>query len=98
MGEKPLFVPLRGEWFDAFESGAKGTEFRALGPRWNARTCRIGRRVVLSRGYGKARRLSGVIVGFAEVCPDADAALSSIFPGVSRFAAIEIALDRKGAE
>lgn len=62
--EKPLFIPLKAEFFEAFERGEKDTEYRLSGPRWNIRTCRIGRKVVLSCGYGKARRLSGVIVGF----------------------------------
>lgn len=61
---KPLFIPLRGEYFDAFERGEKVTEYRQRGPRWNAETCYIGRRVVLSRGYGKHRRLTGIITGF----------------------------------
>lgn len=64
MNEKPLFIPLRAEFFDAFAAGTKTTEYRRRGPRWNAETCRIGRRVVLSRGYGSARRLSGTVVGF----------------------------------
>lgn len=64
MNEKPLFIPLRAEFFDAFAAGTKTTEYRRRGPRWNAETCRIGRRVVLSRGYGKAARLLGTVVGF----------------------------------
>ena len=52
---KPLFVPLKGEYFDAFASGAKNTEYRLYGKRWNERTCRIGRAVTLSRGYSGAR-------------------------------------------
>jgi hypothetical protein len=59
-----LFIPLRGEYFDAFARGEKRTEYRRRGPRWNAETCAIGRRVVLSRGYGKGQRLTGVITGF----------------------------------
>lgn len=59
-----LFVPLRGEYFDAFAEGRKVWEYRRLSARWNAETCAIGRRVVLSRGYGKARRLAGVITDF----------------------------------
>jgi hypothetical protein len=62
--EKPLFVPLNGRFIDDFEAGRKTEEFRPYGPRWNERTCRIGRAVVLSYGYGKARRLQGVITGF----------------------------------
>lgn len=62
---KPLFIPLNGEFFDAFAAGTKNTEYRLYGPRWNEGTCPIGRRVVLSRGYGKARRLHGKIVDFS---------------------------------
>jgi len=59
-----LFIPLKAEYFDAFERKEKTTEYRLRGPRWNARTCWIGRPVVLSRGYGKHRRICGRIVGF----------------------------------
>jgi len=61
---KPLFIPLKGEFYDAFESGDKRHEYRVAGPRWNADTCWIGRAVTLSRGYGKAKRLCGEIVSF----------------------------------
>lgn len=61
---KPLFIPLKAEYFDAFENGTKNTEYRLRGPRWNAETCAIGREVILSRGYGKQRRLCGIITGF----------------------------------
>jgi hypothetical protein len=62
--EKPLFIPLKGEYFDAFRDGEKDTEFRVYGARWNERTCTIGRSVVLSRGYGKSSRLTGVVAQF----------------------------------
>ena len=61
---RPLFIPLKREYFEAFENGTKQTEYRLYGPRWNEQTCAIGRPVVLSLGYGKARRLRGEIVGF----------------------------------
>lgn len=61
---KPLFIPLKTEFYEAFASGVKDTEYRLYGPRWNERTCAIGRAVVLSHGYGIKRRLNGVIVGF----------------------------------
>lgn len=61
---KPLFIPLKTEFFEAFENGMKDTEYRIYGPRWNERTCAIGREVVLSHGYGNKRRLRGVVVGF----------------------------------
>lgn len=63
-GTRPLFVPLRTEFFEAFASGAKTVEFRRYGARWNERTCQPGRAVVLSLGYGKKRRLSGVVTWF----------------------------------
>jgi hypothetical protein len=62
--ERALFVPLKGDYFDAFAEGTKTVEFRRYGPRWNERTCRVGREVVLSHGYGKARRLRGVVGWF----------------------------------
>lgn len=65
MQEKPLFIPLKAQHFDAFERGEKTTEYRLYGPRWNETTCRPGRHVVLSRGYGKQRRLLGKITAFA---------------------------------
>ncbi|OPY72466.1 MAG: hypothetical protein A4E63_01209 [Syntrophorhabdus sp. PtaU1.Bin050] len=63
---KPLFIPLKREHFESFESGAKTTEFRQYGPRWNERTCIVGRPVILSLGYGKQRRLKGVITAFSK--------------------------------
>lgn len=61
---KPLFIPLRAIYFDAFEQGTKSDELRRYGPRWNERTCTIGRPVVLSCGYGTGRRLTGCVVRF----------------------------------
>ena len=59
-----LFIPLRTEHYKAFASGAKDTELRVYGPRWNESTCYLGRPVVLSCGYGKQHRLQGRIVQF----------------------------------
>ena len=61
---KPLFIPLKAEFYDAFEAHLKEFEYRLAGPRWNAGTCIIGRLVVLSCGYSGARRV-GVISNFA---------------------------------
>jgi hypothetical protein len=61
---KALFIPLRSEYFEAFKAGTKTTEYRVYGPRWNERTCAVGRPVVLSKGYGKAHRLCGTVAGF----------------------------------
>lgn len=64
MSNKPLFIPLKTEYYEAFVSGEKDTEYRKYGPGWNERTCRVGRSVVISKGYGKQNRRNGVIRSF----------------------------------
>ena len=61
---KPLFIPLKSEYYDAFANGTKRDELRRYGPRWNHGTCTVGRTVVLSKGYGKANRMMGKIIKF----------------------------------
>lgn len=61
---RPLFIPLKSEYYADFASGMKTREYRLYGPRWNERTCRPGRPVTLSRGYGTRDRLHGTIAGF----------------------------------
>lgn len=63
---KPLFIPLKREYFDAFVTGRKDEEYRPYGTRWNEQTCPVGRKVVLSLGYGNKRRATGEIVGFRQ--------------------------------
>lgn len=62
---KPLFIPLKKEFFEAFERGDKDTEYRIYGARWNEKTCPIGRPATLAYGYTK-RRLYGVVAGFVK--------------------------------
>jgi len=64
MNIKPLFIPLKTEFYNAFVEGHKRTEYRRYGKRWNENTCMIGRQVVISKGYGKGHRYRGVIVEF----------------------------------
>jgi len=59
-----LFIPLKTVYFEAFKAGTKTVEYRQYGPRWNERTCAVGRPVVLSKGYGKRERLTGVVTEF----------------------------------
>lgn len=59
-----LFVPLKREFYQAFVDGTKGEEYRPHGPRWNERTCPLGRRVTLSLGYAVKFRTRGTITGF----------------------------------
>lgn len=61
---KPLFIPLKTAYFEAFAKGEKTVEYRPYGPRWNECTCPVGRKVTLSHGYGKARRLTGTVIAF----------------------------------
>lgn len=63
---KPMFIPLKAEYFDAFADGSKREELRRYGPRWNERTCSVGRQVVLSKGYGKQSRMAGRIWKFKQ--------------------------------
>ena len=56
-----LFIPLKREFFEGFAARLKRCEYRKYGPRWNERTCFVGRPVVLSLGYGKQNRIEGVI-------------------------------------
>ena len=64
MKERPIFIPLRSEYYDAFADGSKTEELRLYGPRWNERTCAVGRAVTLSKGYGKKNRMIGQVVKF----------------------------------
>lgn len=59
---RPIFIALKRQFFEAFERGEKQQEYRPWGSRWNEKTCCIGRKVILSDGYGKARRLYGEII------------------------------------
>lgn len=60
---KPLFIPLKTESFNAFKDGTKTHELR-IGAKWGHKQCKIGREVILSKGYGKHERLNGVINSF----------------------------------
>lgn len=64
MSEKPLFIPLLGQYFDAFRDGEKRDELRLYGKRWNEESCRLGRPVILSRGYEKQHRINGIVTRF----------------------------------
>ena len=64
MHDKPLFIPLKSKHYEAYERGEKVTEYRLYGPRWNEKTCTIGRQVTLSKGYGKKHRMSRTISEF----------------------------------
>lgn len=88
---KPLFIPLRTEFYRAFEAGDKVFEYRAYGPRWNERTCFVGRPAVLSHGYGKRQRMKKMVHGFKVLASsDAPPAARSIYPNKRLIARIEL--------
>lgn len=62
--EKPLFVPLKREYFNEFLRGEKTVEYREYTKRWDERNCYIGRPVTLSLGYGKQHRVTGCITSY----------------------------------
>jgi len=64
---KPLFIPLKREYYEAFANGSKTHEYRLYGKRWNEKTCYYGRDVVLSLGYGKQNRMVGKITAFGKM-------------------------------
>ena len=89
--ETPLFIPLRREWFDKIERGEKDTEYRAYGPRWNERTCRVGRPATVSLGYGKRRRLAKRVIAFTALnWIDAPPEAQAIYPDAAYIAAIQL--------
>jgi hypothetical protein len=97
MREKPLFVPLKTEYFRQFESGIKKKEYRRYGPGWNERTCRIGRAVTLSHGYSGAR-LKGTITGIDIFRARKDEGLDTYGPGAEIIAiAIRLAAPRSAS-
>lgn len=82
---KPLFIPLKAEHFNAFADGTKHHEIRLYNLKWNADTCHAGRHVLLSYGYGKRHRLTGIIAGFEirhgnELTNNEQAAIETIYP------------------
>lgn len=49
-----LYLPLKGEYFDAIKAGTKTEEYRLVTPYWRKRL--VGRsydRIVLTKGYPK---------------------------------------------
>lgn len=70
--QKPLFIALKAEYYDKYERREKDTEYRAYGKRWNESTCEIGRKAILSKGYGKQARMSGIVMSAKVVPPTPD--------------------------
>ena len=90
MSEKALFIPLRTQWFREFDAGTKDTEYRAYGPRWNERTCRVGRKATISHGYS-GKRLERVVAAFTKLPRhQAPTVAQNIYPNAEFIAAIHL--------
>lgn len=71
----PLFIPVKTKFYEDFLDGTKDTEYRKAGPRWNKRTCWIGRPAVISKGYGKQNRLYRTVQFYEEKMMDTPAVI-----------------------
>lgn len=93
---KPLFIPLKTEYFEAFKAGTKDTEYRVRNERWNTEACRIGRRVILCKGYS-GERLTGTIIGchYDNIPARLPGWLECYGPGPGTAVCIKIQLDPK---
>lgn len=91
MSAKPLFVPLKGEWFDQFADGTKTVEYRKYGPGWNERTIYAGRPVILSKGYSGAR-IDAVVVSFELVKARDVPRATELYPAEATLIAIRLRL------
>lgn len=94
-GKRPLFIPLKTEYYEAFEQGTKTEEYRRPGGPWNERTCTPGRPVILSCGYGKARRIPGRIEAFSvrhvsDLEPASQEAVRSLYDEITEVVCIKI--------
>ena len=67
MEMKPLFIPVTTKYFELYASGRKDAELRLYGQRWNEKVCKVGRKVIISKGYGKHARLTGEIFCFVKM-------------------------------
>lgn len=91
MSARALFIPLKTEWFRAFESGTKTVEYRLHGPRWNERTVYSGRRVTLSLGYS-GDRLDAIVVSHQLVWARDVPRATEIYPADATLIAIHLRL------
>lgn len=59
---KPIFIPLKREYYNAFKSGHKQIEYRRVGGQFTKANCTPGREVTLSLGYGSRNRIKGTVL------------------------------------
>ncbi len=60
---KPIFIPLKSQYFEDFKNGRKQIEYRRAGVgQFTLAKCTPGREVTLSKGYSKSNRITGTVV------------------------------------
>lgn len=60
---KPIFIPLKSEYYQAFLDGSKRIEYRRAGVgQFTLAKCTPGREVTLSKGYGTRNRIKGTVI------------------------------------
>ena len=60
---KPIFIPLKSQYFEDFKNGSKRIEYRRAGVgQFTLAKCTPGREVTLSKGYGTRDRIRGTVV------------------------------------
>lgn len=95
---KPLFIPLKTAYFEAFADGTKTVEYRAYGPRWNERICVPGRPATISHGYS-GNRITATISQFETlILQQAPAPAQQLFPHAHLIAAIHLTIAQDALE
>ncbi len=89
---KPLYIPLRRVYFEAFRLRRKRVEVRRYGPRWNERVCTVGRRVILSCGYSGPRMFGTIRSFHRKSARSVSKSAREIYPDCRDFAVIGIRL------
>ncbi|MGK7903867.1 MAG: hypothetical protein AB4352_21170 [Hormoscilla sp.] len=94
---KPIFIPLKSEYYQTFLNGSKRIEYRRAGVgQFTLAKCIPGREVTLSKGYSKRDRIKGTIVrSWIERHKHPTGAIAACY-GTEQIdiIAIEIAVDR----
>jgi hypothetical protein len=60
---KPLWIPLKREYFEAFRNGTKTIEYRHYGGQWTEKHIYVDRHATLGCGYS-GPRLRAIVVKF----------------------------------
>lgn len=97
---KPLFIPLKTKYYEAFCDGTKSIEYRRPKDNFHPKKCLPGRQVTISKGYGKQHRQNGVIKSAilidAKTLPeDKQTDVLAVYGDIDiKIIAIEIVLDK----